>query len=61
MSRCAGRFAVKMSWAEIVALYKLTVGRPPHNFPPRYNVCPQMELLKTNANDVRRRPARSVY
>jgi putative SOS response-associated peptidase YedK len=26
--------------AEIVALYKLTLDRPPHNFPPRYNVCP---------------------
>jgi putative SOS response-associated peptidase YedK len=35
-----GRFTVKMTWAEIVALYKLTADRPPHNFPPRYNVCP---------------------
>jgi hypothetical protein len=26
--------------AEIVALYKLTLDRPPHNFPPRCNVCP---------------------
>ena len=29
-----------MTWAEIVALYKLTVDRPPHNLQPRYNVCP---------------------
>ena len=35
-----GRFTVKMSWAEIVALYKLTLDRPPHNLPPNYNVCP---------------------
>jgi SOS response associated peptidase (SRAP) len=35
-----GRFTVKMTWAEIVALYKLTLDRPPHNLPPRYNVCP---------------------
>jgi putative SOS response-associated peptidase YedK len=35
-----GRFTVKMTWAEIVALYKLTLDGPPHNFPPRYNVCP---------------------
>jgi putative SOS response-associated peptidase YedK len=35
-----GRFTVKMTWAEIVALYKLTVDRPPHNLQPRYNVCP---------------------
>jgi hypothetical protein len=35
-----GRFAVKMTWAEIVALYRLTLDRPPHNLPPRHNVCP---------------------
>jgi putative SOS response-associated peptidase YedK len=35
-----GRFTVKMTWAEIVALYRLTLDRPPHNLPPRYNVCP---------------------
>jgi putative SOS response-associated peptidase YedK len=35
-----GRFTVKMTWAEIVALYLLTLDRPPHNLPPRYNVCP---------------------
>jgi putative SOS response-associated peptidase YedK len=35
-----GRFTVKMTWAEIVALYKLTFDRPPHNLPPNYNVCP---------------------
>jgi putative SOS response-associated peptidase YedK len=36
-----GRFTVKMTWAEIVALCKLTLDRPPHNLPPRYNVCPK--------------------
>ena len=35
-----GRFTVKTTWAEIVALYKFTVDRPPHNLPPNYNVCP---------------------
>jgi putative SOS response-associated peptidase YedK len=35
-----GRFTVKTTWAEIVALYKITVDRPPHNLPPNYNVCP---------------------
>jgi hypothetical protein len=34
-----GRFTVKMTWAEIVALYKLTLDRPPHNLQPRYKVC----------------------
>jgi putative SOS response-associated peptidase YedK len=33
-----GRFTVKMTWAEIVAMYRLT-DRPPHNLQPRYNVC----------------------
>jgi putative SOS response-associated peptidase YedK len=35
-----GRFTSKMTWAEIVALYRLTMDRPPHNMPPSYNVCP---------------------
>ena len=35
-----GRFTVKTTWAEIVALYRLTLDRPPHNLQPRYNVCP---------------------
>ena len=35
-----GRFTAKMTWAEIVALYRLTMEAPPHNMPPRYNVCP---------------------
>ena len=35
-----GRYTAKMTWAEIVALYRLTMKAPPHNMPPRYNVCP---------------------
>ncbi len=34
-----GRFTVGMTWAEIVALYRLTLYKPPHNLRPRYNVC----------------------
>ena len=30
-----GRFTVKMTWAEIVALYKLMLDRPPHNLTRR--------------------------
>ncbi len=35
-----GRFTNKLTWAEIVRLYRLTIDRPPHNLPPSYNVCP---------------------
>jgi putative SOS response-associated peptidase YedK len=35
-----GRFTVKANWAELVALYRLTMDAPPHNLRPRYNVCP---------------------
>jgi hypothetical protein len=35
-----GRFTVKATWAEIVALYRLALDRPPHNLQPRYNLVP---------------------
>jgi putative SOS response-associated peptidase YedK len=35
-----GRFTIKMTWAELVALYRLTMDAPPHNLRPIYNVCP---------------------
>jgi putative SOS response-associated peptidase YedK len=35
-----GRFTTKMTWAELIALYRLTMNAPPHNLPPRYNICP---------------------
>ena len=35
-----GRFTTKTTWAELVALYRLTMDAPPHNMPPRYNICP---------------------
>jgi putative SOS response-associated peptidase YedK len=30
---------VKATWAELVALYRLTMDAAPHNLRPRYNVC----------------------
>jgi putative SOS response-associated peptidase YedK len=35
-----GRFTNKLTWDEIVRLYRLTMKAPPHNLPPRYNLCP---------------------
>ncbi len=40
ISCMCGRFTTKMTWADIVAAYRLTMAAPPHNMPPRYNVCP---------------------
>jgi putative SOS response-associated peptidase YedK len=53
-----GRFTVKMTWAEIVALYKLTLDRPPHNLPPSYNVCPTDPIDVVTEQDGRRDFAR---
>jgi putative SOS response-associated peptidase YedK len=35
-----GRFTNKLTWEEIVRLYRLTMDRPPHNMRADYNVCP---------------------
>jgi putative SOS response-associated peptidase YedK len=35
-----GRFTYKLTWAEIVKLYRLTLDQPPRNTQPRYNICP---------------------
>jgi putative SOS response-associated peptidase YedK len=35
-----GRFTNKLTWDEIVRLYRLTIKAPPHNLPPWYNICP---------------------
>jgi putative SOS response-associated peptidase YedK len=34
------RAACKLTWEEIVALYRLTRDQPPVNTRARYNVCP---------------------
>jgi putative SOS response-associated peptidase YedK len=49
-----GRFTVKMTWAEIVVLYRLTMEAPPHNVPPRYNVCPTVPVDVVRKRDGRR-------
>jgi putative SOS response-associated peptidase YedK len=33
-------FTNRLTWEEIVRLYRLTIKAPPHNLPPRYNICP---------------------
>jgi putative SOS response-associated peptidase YedK len=52
-----GRFTVKATWAELVALYRLTTDAPPHNLRPRYNVCPTDPVdVVTAAEEARARP-----
>jgi putative SOS response-associated peptidase YedK len=49
-----GRFTVKATWAELVALYRLTMDAPPHNLRPRYNVCPTDPVDVVTAEDDKR-------
>jgi hypothetical protein len=39
-ARMCGRATYKLTWEEIVALYRLTLDQPPVNTRARYNVCP---------------------
>jgi putative SOS response-associated peptidase YedK len=48
------RFTVKATWAERVALYRLTMDAPPHNLRPRYNVCPTDPVDVVTAADGKR-------
>src|SRR6266849_14308 len=35
-----GRFTYRLTWPEIVKLYRLTLDAPARNTQPRYNICP---------------------
>jgi len=35
-----GRFTYKLTWPEIVKLYRLSLDAPARNTQPRYNICP---------------------
>jgi putative SOS response-associated peptidase YedK len=40
-----GRFTNRLTWREIVALYRLTVpATPERNLPARYNICPTQTI-----------------
>src|ERR1039457_3052263 len=40
MSSMCGRFTYRLTWEEIVRLYRLTLNQPAQNTRARYNVCP---------------------
>jgi putative SOS response-associated peptidase YedK len=47
-----GRFTNRLTWDEIVRLYRLTMKA--HNLPPRYNICPTDPVdVVTESNGVR--------
>jgi hypothetical protein len=44
-----------VTWEEIVALYRLTLGPAPHNLQPRFNVCPTTPIDTIVSPDGERR------
>jgi len=40
LSAMCGHSTYKLTWEEIVALYRLTLDQPARNMQARYNVCP---------------------
>jgi putative SOS response-associated peptidase YedK len=57
-----GRATYKLTWEEIVALYRLTLGQPaPHNFQPRFNVCPTTTIDAIVADNGKRELIRARW
>jgi putative SOS response-associated peptidase YedK len=50
-----GRFTNRLTWREIVALYRLTVpATPERNLPARYNICPTTTIDAVIERDAKR-------
>jgi putative SOS response-associated peptidase YedK len=56
-----GRATYKLTWEEIFALYRLTLGPAPHNFQPRFNVCPTTTIDAIVAEDGKRELIRARW
>src|ERR1700676_4697267 len=56
-----GRATYKLTWEEIVALYRLTLGPAPHNFQSRFNVCPTTIIDAIVAEDGKRELIRARW
>jgi putative SOS response-associated peptidase YedK len=39
-----GRFTYKLTWPQIVKLYRLSLDSPARNTQPRYNICPTTQI-----------------
>ena len=55
LSVMCGRATYKLTWEEIVALYRLTLGQPAVNTRARYNVCPTTTIDTILDQDGKRR------
>jgi putative SOS response-associated peptidase YedK len=49
-----GRFTYKLTWAEIVKLYRLTLDQPARNTQPRYNISPTTTIDTIVSSDGKR-------
>ncbi len=49
-----GRFTYRLTWDEIVRLYRLTAGQPARNVQARYNICPTTAIDTVVERDGRR-------
>ena len=50
-----GRFTNRLTWREIVALYRLSVpATPERNLPAHYNICPTDTIGAVIARDAKR-------
>jgi putative SOS response-associated peptidase YedK len=60
ISSVCGRFHTnRLTWREIVALYRLTVPMTPErNLPPRYNICPTTRLMVIERDAKRQKDGR---
>jgi putative SOS response-associated peptidase YedK len=49
-----GRFTYRLTWPELVRLYRLTLDMPARNTQPRYNICPTTNIDVVIERDGRR-------
>jgi putative SOS response-associated peptidase YedK len=43
-NQMCGRFTYRLTWPELVRLYRLTLDTPARNTQPRYNICPATNI-----------------
>src|SRR6266540_855418 len=54
ISSMCGRFTYRLTWREIVRLYRLPLDTPARNTQPRYNICPTDTIDAVTERDDKR-------